>query len=294
MNLSRQIPLRLCPVAGTGVHAWLFTSACRLAREGFAPEVAVAILRAKASREVPLREAQDAVTNAFRTVEEDLQSPPLNRFRPNPRLHPWPKSDPPLIRRVETTGYGLVDLWEESPLRLEPDTPPRPVLAELFAADDLLCAAVVREGPRVRTLAEWGDTINRCRLLVPTPAVARRGPTQDGRPSHRALSLFPRRSFLVVEFDDGATLDQQAARLRFLATLAPLSLVVFSGGKSIHGWFHCAGVGDLPLRQFFGEACRLGADPATWQPHQLVRLPQGRREQSHARQGVYYFNPVKR
>ena len=37
----------------------------------------------------------------------------------------------------------------------------------------------------------------------------------------------------------------------------------------------------------------LGADPATWQPHQLVRLPEGEREVTYTRQDVYYLNPSK-
>lgn len=284
--------VRPCPPEGKGVHQWLFATACQMARSGARADETTAFLETHAARH-DLREIEDAVRNAFDTVRAGNRSPSTsNRYRPVARIQPWPKADFDRIERIDRSGYGLVDLWEESPLRIDPETPPREVLALLFAPDDLLTAAVVREGARTYTLAEWGDSLNRCRFLVPNAAAVRSGLTRDGRTSQRALSMFPRRHYLVIEFDQ-ASLDQQACRIRYLAAKAPLAMVVFSGSKSLHAWFRCIDPDDDRLRPFFAEACHLGADPATWQRHQLVRLPEGLREGSQNRQSIFYFNPPK-
>ena len=281
--------IRPCPPEGAGVHQWLFAVACQMARSGTCADETTAFLEAHAVRS-DAREIEEAVRNAFAMVRTGHHVAHTNRYRPVLRPQSWPKPDFDLIERIDKSGYALADLWEESPLRLDPGTPPRMILALLFAPDDLLSAAVIREGARTYTLAEWGESLERCRFLVPNAAATRHGFTRDGRTSQRALSMFPRRSYLIVEFDQGS-LDQQAARIRYLAAKAPLTMVVFSGSKSLHGWFRCQGVEESRLRPFFATACRLGADPATWQPHQFVRLPEGLRETTQTRQAVFFFNP---
>ena len=98
------------------------------------------------------------------------------------------------------------------------------------------------------------------------------------------------RRFLVVEFDNG-DLDGQAARLWHLGQVAPLTLAVHSGGKSVHGWFATHGKPDSELRHFMRRAVALGADPATWTACQFVRLPDGRRDDGRP-QRCFYFNPA--
>jgi len=114
------------------------------------------------------------------------------------------------------------------------------------------------------------------------------GLTQDGRTSARCLGNTGPRKYLVVEQDTG-TADEQAAVLLHLAERAPLVLVVTSGNKSLHGWFGCQDASDANLRDFFNYAVMLGADPATWTPCQLVRMPEGRRDNG-ARQAVFFMN----
>ena len=67
-------------------------------------------------------------------------------------------------------------------------------------------------------------------------------------------------------------------------------LAVHSGGKSIHGWFYCAGQVECRLRRFMENAVSLGADRALWTRSQFVRMPDGTRENGN-RQCVYFFNP---
>lgn len=114
------------------------------------------------------------------------------------------------------------------------------------------------------------------------------GLTQEGRPSARCLGNTGPRQFLVVEQDSG-TPDEQAAILLHLAERAPLVLALTSGGKSLHGWFSCQGTSDDKLKAFFNYAVMLGADPATWTPCQLVRMPEGRRDNGK-RQAVLFLN----
>lgn len=91
----------------------------------------------------------------------------------------------------------------------------------------------------------------------------------------------------IIHHGIGAA-DACAALLAHLAEYAPLTLAVHSGGKSVHGWFYAAGRSDDQLRPFMAYA--LGADPATWSPHQFVRMPDGTRENGRP-QAVYFFNP---
>jgi hypothetical protein len=67
-------------------------------------------------------------------------------------------------------------------------------------------------------------------------------------------------------------------------------MAVHSGGKSLHGWFFCAGECEETLKNFMRSAVLLGADRATWTRSQFVRMPDGQRENG-ARQTVYFFNP---
>ena len=108
------------------------------------------------------------------------------------------------------------------------------------------------------------------------------------RESPRCLENVGPRRFLVVEFDNG-DVDTQAARLWYLAQVAPLTLAVHSGGKSLHGWFYCVGQSEAMLRSFMARAVRIGADPATWTSCQMVRLPDGRRDDGQ-RQTTLYLN----
>jgi len=147
--------------------------------------------------------------------------------------------------------------------------------------------------------------LHRYSLIVPSPMFAQKGLTKRGYSSFHSLANTGPRRFIVVEFDKGH-LDQQAAVIWHLARYAPLALVVFSGSKSLHGWFFCAGQPEDKLMRFFDYAHSLGADSATWRRSQFVRMPDGKRSDGKTsnalelagiadvppgRQVVLYFNP---
>jgi hypothetical protein len=98
----------------------------------------------------------------------------------------------------------------------------------------------------------------------------------DGELSAHTLDNTGPRQNIVVEFDDGATLDEQAARHIWLSEFRKLQMVVFSGSKSLHGWYRATD--EAEDRKFMEEAVRLGGDPKTWLKSQFVRMPNGQRE----------------
>ncbi|HWB06936.1 MAG TPA: hypothetical protein VG796_28185 [Verrucomicrobiales bacterium] len=139
------------------------------------------------------------------------------------------------------------------------------------------------------------------------------GRSKEGKISLRCLDNTGPRRFLVIEFDfkatdaegnptpeapllarladEGRTVqDLCAALLLRLRQLAPLILVLYSGGKSLHAWFPAAGHSLEKLSSFFRYAFTLGADPATWSRCQLIRIPEGLRQNGN-RQRVWYFDP---
>jgi hypothetical protein len=85
--------------------------------------------------------------------------------------------------------------------------------------------------------------------------------------------------------------DTQAAVLLHLAKLAPLALVVDSGGKSLHGWFTTWGRAEEQVAAFFRRARTLGADRAMWTRFQFARMPGGMRD-TGKRQQILFFNPA--
>ena len=81
------------------------------------------------------------------------------------------------------------------------------------------------------------------------------------------------------------------ALLLHLALSAPLVLIVFSGGKSLHGWFRALGRDEAKLHHWMKYAVSLGACHSTWSPAQLCRMPDGTRHPGGRRQEILYFNP---
>jgi hypothetical protein len=230
-------------------------------------------------------------------------------------LNTWPSPDHNLIEAIVSDGPGLYDLYEASPVRFD-DGGPRTeeIIDALFPGNPLLC--VGESSHRFSTALRESFRGRLCDLqfIVSSPMTALLGYTKEGRESSHTLENTGPRRFLVVECDfqefdsisretewaplirewrtQGISVaDACAAILNYLAHRGPLVMVVHSGGKSLHGWFSCAGVPDNVVRRFMNCANRLGADKATWlNRSQFVRMPDGTRSNGN-RQSVYYFNP---
>jgi hypothetical protein len=221
----------------------------------------------------------------------------------------WLGRDFELTDAVAHTGNGVVDLWEASPVRLgsnEANTDQ--IIDLLFPSNPLLCCGWTRHRFDTRARTQWYK-LQDLQFIVPNPMTAPRGLTEQGKLSAHALSNTGPRRFLIVEFDfDASNSDEEArllerlaaegrdvrdlcaALLLHLAEKAPLALVVYSGQKSLHGWFHCSDVPEEKVWGFFRYAVSLGADRANWTRSQFARMPDGLRENGR-RQTVYFLNP---
>ncbi len=277
------------PRAGEGVNLYLF----RLARvlHPYRSESEIAnILRAVTAgcgRVVTEKEIWRAIQNS-KAAAWTPGEPVSFILQP-----PWPTVNAEQREAVieAADGFGLVDLWEGSPVRFEDnDAHTEEVVDLLFAENPLLCCGKNKSEFATRSREDWRGKLAAMQLIVPSPMIARSGRTQDGKESEHALANTGPRRFLVIE-QDGGSVDEQSSVLLNLAERAPLALAVHSGGKSIHGWFYCQGQGEERLRAFMRYAVTLGADRATWVRSQFVRMPGGIRGNG-SRQVVYFFNPA--
>lgn len=166
-------------------------------------------------------------------------------------------------------------------------TEPKPVsaaeiLQRLFHPGELVCMAQDQAHATTQRLEDVLPVARHMAFVVANPMRAACGLTQEGKQSSRCLQNACRpqdRRYVVIEFDTGDSLDAQASLLTALHTnTAPLALVVFSGGKSLHGWYNVAGLRPSDKLRVFRRGVRLGADSSLWDPCKLVRMPGGTRD----------------
>lgn len=297
------------PSAGSGVHLWLFNVSRNLHAHMPAGQIEN-LLRTRLSncgRKVPDREIKEAIKHSIDaawTPKGSAGAVPVSAVAtPNPDL----------IERLVVDGYRIADLWHNSPVWFEsPQT--EAIIDRMFPGNPLLCCGKSTFEFDTRTREEWRGQLSGMSFIVPSPMTAREGLTQNGKMSAHALSNTGPRRFLIVEYDfseyakDGTTPTQWKPMLQRLAKMGvtiqdmcanlllrlnkvkPMTLAVCSGGKSIHGWWYCAGAGDEALKTFHNFAVTRGADPATFRPSQFVRMPDGRRDNGKE-QSVLYFDP---
>ena len=151
---------------------------------------------------------------------------------------------------------------------------------KLFSSEDLVCAGPNEFSAETRPRDEWFDFLGGLQFVVPNPMSAVEGKKRDGKASSRCRENAPiRRRWIVLETDLGTSLDEQAAVLSSLDhPRCPLCAAVFSGGKSIHGWFDAKQLSSAEQIRWFRHAVYLGHDPKLWLPWQWVRSPGGRRD----------------
>lgn len=307
------------PTAGTGVHAWLFTTARQLHAhmQPVAIEAALMAATAGCERRVTAREIRDAVANSregawkrtpggagqIRGGTVPKAGPQRVAVSAAPDLSRWPAVDTVArASRIAETDRDAVgnaaELWAMSHSLCLKETADD-WLMRLFPDAQWLCLAVDHPATARSRRAErwlWGPA-DGCGLIVPSPMTGPSGKGQDGRVSHRCLDNTGPRRWLVIEFDSG-TIDEQAALHWHLDAAAEfmgwprLALAVHSGGKSLHGWYGLCR-DEEESRELMEYARTLGADTATWNRCQLVRLPAGLR--GKIRQDVHYWrSPTER
>jgi hypothetical protein len=298
--------LRNCPRPGQGVNPWIFTTALSLTNY-FDDDFIIEILEAFVTCPEREREILRAVARAREIANgEEGGSSKLRAL--------WPAVDYTMVdKTVIDCPVRLKDLRSLSPVSVGGDNPMTEEIVDvLFPGNPLLCFGESPWAFWTRPRESWRGSESDFQFIVPSPMIKETGVGKDGKESKRCLANTGPRRFLVTEFDISekdedwgpyvrdwqakgiSVLDANVALLLELARRGlprlPLALAVYSGGKSIHGWFPCAGLTDEQLRPFMDRAVRLGADRATWTRCQLVRMPDGTRSDGK-RQQVHFFAP---
>jgi hypothetical protein len=317
------------PSSGDGAHTFLARVATRTAMHWTA-EQTYRWLRDygdRCGRCMPDREINEAIADGrrFAGVTDNGTSigKPASRSiqaRRLPQSPRWPEPDQTQIATICRKGPGLAELSACSPSPPKDDAPRTEEIIDLLFGNGnpWLCCGVASYEFSTQRREEWRGRLSDQSFIVPSAMIGKYGFTKHDKVSEHAQSAVGSRRHLVVEFDfsektrdgtrdtafapqlrslgaDGVTVaDMCAALLAHLAKVAPMVLVVHSGGKSLHGWFPCAGIAEGELRKFMAYACELGADPKTWTASQFVRTPDGLRYaygQSPRRQHVCFWNP---
>jgi len=199
----------------------------------------------------------------------------------------WPERNDQFI--LETLGASDV------PLIFDPakDTgmSAQEALTGLFGPEELVCGAWVVERPIVTPAAEWYKA-GLTQFVCANPMRALQIYNDEGKRQRRCKANVLTRRWIVAEFDQpDFGKDVQAKLISALALLLPLKTVVDSGGKSLHAWFHCEGLGEQDAGRFFYTACALGADRTLWDASKFVRMPGGTRmkDNQRIRQKIVYW-----
>jgi hypothetical protein len=253
-----------CPASGDGVHSWLFHAACCAVDAGMTNEHAVESIEAMMTRNPnPASEIEDALNSA--------------RGERNGSGLLWPPVNDEQIEAIAQDGMRVLDFWEASPFPMRVgESRAEEVIDVLFPGNPWLCIAQSARVFKTQRREEFRGEVDSHSLIVPSPMTSETGLTQSGRESCHSLNNTGPRRFLIIEADRGS-LDQQAAVIGHLGTYAPLAAVVFSGSKSLHGWFVCGRTSEDTLLKFMKHAVSLGADRKMWLRSQFCRVPDGSR-----------------
>jgi hypothetical protein len=272
------------PSRGTGLNNWLYRVARVLHPYRNEQQIVELLHAAVAGESIKPGEIERAVARSRETAWQP------GTVKVAPRRETWPKLNQELRAEVCSKGITLSNLCKASPYRLEENkVKTEEIIDLLFPGNPLLCCGESVTSFATKSRAEWKGKLATLAHIVPNPMTAREGVTQDGKPSAHTLQNTGSRRYLVIEFDSGIP-DDQAAILLHLASRAPLAVAVFSGQKSIHGWFASHEQSESKLRTFMAYAVSMGADPALWTRSQFTRMPDGLR-QTGERQWVYFLNP---
>lgn len=268
------------PAPGENRHHWLFTVQAGLIRQGFRPEdVEKHVLGlCKAFK------WDDRIAEVHKNTEAILSEsePPEERDAPIA----WPEINHD-ARRQRSGNPKMFDFADSGLIAAD-------VLPHLYRDYEWICAAPDRYNANTYRLIEILKIADQFEFIVANPMRSEYGKTGAGKRSARTKDnacTESTRRYAVIEFDTNDEPDDQIAVLSSLHTPdTPLMMAVWSGNKSIHGWYSLAGLNKQQKRNFYWLARYLGADNALWGTSWLVRMPGGKRE-SGERQTILYFEP---
>lgn len=263
-----------------GTHDWILRAAACISNTLLNADEAYDIIRRCCDvevrhRQIPDREIKDHIAFAYGYL-------PRNESGGNPiKQGDFPKKSEAAVAGALAdyepicTGQKVAD-WREA-------------LDCLFNPGDLACIGIgahraeIQPLPTARDLAEY-------ELICANPMKAAFGIKANGEQSVRCQNNVATRRHLVVEFDTEPDLKNQARLHSCLSSVVPAVAIVWSGGKSLHGWYNVENMSLVEQSAFFSKACFLGADPSLWDICKWVRLPGGKRAESGKRQPVLYLD----
>ena len=296
------LPISPCPDSGEGVHKWIYHVCCVFLDAGNSVEDAEAYCEEHATRALQINEVQ----NAYSSIQKTGIIKRNNWEKPQPEYINFVKRTAngglyqSLINRLTLTRAEEIDCFGALKLLFQPTmqdvgfdlkktgngTVTVPILN-----NPLVCCGADQSNFRTAPLPFFKDKGEDLQFIVPSPMSSIWGVSQGGKRSHHTLDNTGPRKYLVVEFDKGEHADH-AAFLHNLHRIIPITMVVHSGNKSLHGWFHVEGMPETKQVGFFNEATKVGADTATWNKSLFVRMPDGKRDNGK-RQNILYFNHPK-
>lgn len=266
-------------------------------------------------RVVTHREVVDAVNRAAEDHKVIMlpSGEPYHRYS---QTQPRPVIDgPATLRKLVDQGRGVTeaDIWEASPIPLKwpPEEDAIQVLAALYNDDNLVyigenyADGVI--GENIRKCSEWIDHLSHegkpAPHIIPNPLNGKLAPKKSDptKMSYRGDNNVIVYRFCTVEFDDISREDQ----LCFWASInLPISILIDSGGKSIHGWLDVRMLADVPTSEAWDHHIKsrlyarilepMGVDSACKNPSRLSRFPGHFRTEKGKRQRILYLSPIGR
>jgi hypothetical protein len=189
---------------------------------------------------------------------------------------------------------------ESSPIRLteSPDNDGYLLLNTLYQPDDHLFIGDVFDRD-VKQVSEWyGDNLTKYPHIIPNPMTGEAGMTDMAKISYRCEATVADLRYAVCEMDDVPLEKQVAFWMRCIEAGIPVSAVIHSGSKSLHGWVrvNCgedAEKWDKDVRGWLFETfgARYGLDAACKTKARLSRLP-GHHRDGKEQQRLLYLRDV--
>ncbi|MCH7225006.1 hypothetical protein MLD59_02605 [Verrucomicrobiaceae bacterium E54] len=254
------------------MHDWLFSTACQLVRMGVTDDQIAKLLTewtTHVNRCIYDREVQDAVGNARRIVT-GLDSERVG-WKHRVQKPSWQEKLHALARAKRETGITSLDGLIAS----SPSAPPEATddfIDALFPAESLICAGSEVWNCKVSPREELRGCWDSLRHIVPSPMSAETGINLQGEVSSRCLDNTGPRRFLVLESDE-LNFDDASAMLMWIGRRLPLVAVVYSGNKSLHGWYYVEGRDEDEIDRLRSEHELLWLDPNTFTVCHPVRTP---------------------
>ena len=305
------------PSRGQGAHLALYRTAIFGFRAGYTSAQIEADLNNSSCARVPPREVsvQVAAASSFEGSRPLGGARAARRSRPRRQRKPIIASSPGRFDFIAAKGAGTTsyDLMLESPapvLGLSGGRQAATLMETMYRPEEFVFCGRHREagklGRNIRPAAEWATCFKSLRpkelppFIIMNPLDGQEKPKASGQGTTlRGKNNIAAFRYALLEFDDPECqpLKKQAAFFR--AAQLELAALVYTGGKSLHGWLRVHGVfnaaeWDRKVKErFFGEvAGPLGADDSCKDSCRLARLPGAHRSEKASNQVLLHLNPA--